>query len=47
MKNRILTFAILLLAWLATNSQLRAQQPAPADSSQRNNEYQVLMEKIS
>ncbi len=46
MKNRILTFAILLLAWLATNSQLRAQQPAPANSSQGDNEYQLLMKKI-
>ena len=46
MKNRILKLAILLLVWLATSSQLWAQQATPNGASHENNEFQQLMQKI-
>lgn len=46
MKNRVLTFAVLWLAWLSTSNQLLAQQTTSSTPFQGNNEYQLLMEKI-
>lgn len=45
MRNRILNFAILLLALLATSNRVWAQQAMPNGASQ-NNEFQQLMQKI-
>lgn len=46
MKNRILTFTILLVTWFSTGNRLCAQQQGINDSACENNDFQLLMEKI-